>query len=108
MRLTLGSSQAGMRKPSKLQISPEAVAKIKGLRTSSRQKLLCAWRAMGHTAAILNIGTQTPISTEISSRPSGPAKRSASASAMKELKRKPTCAAAAWSLRSMKRPMMGQ
>jgi hypothetical protein len=69
MRLTVGSSQSGMRKPSRLATRPEAVAMIKGLRSSSRAKPCCPWRAMGHTAATLNSGTHTPISTAIISRP---------------------------------------
>ena len=101
MRLTVGSSQTGMRNPSRLAISPEAVAMMSGLRSSSRRKCVLPCRAMGQTAPMLKVGTQKPISTEIISRPCGPAMRSARASAMKELKRNPTCALAAWSRRSM-------
>ena len=54
------------------------------------------------------IGTQTPISTAIISRPSGPATRSASARQMKELKRNAICALAACSRRSMRGPMTGR
>ena len=63
---------------------------------------------IGQTAAMLNIGTHTPISTAISNRPCGPASRSASARQMKELKRNAICALAAWSRRSMcvRRPGM--
>jgi hypothetical protein len=89
-----------MRNPNKLAVRPEAVAMISGLRTSSRKNPVWACRAMGQTAPMLNSGTQKPISTAIMSKPSGPAKRSTSAKPMKELKRKPTCAAAAWSRRS--------
>jgi hypothetical protein len=52
---------------------------------------------MGHTAAMLNKGTQMPMSTEISSKPGAPAKRSAMAKPMKELNLKAICALAAWS-----------
>ena len=50
---------------------------------------------MGHTAATLNSGTHTPISTAIINRPWVPASRSAIARPMKELKRNATCALAA-------------
>jgi len=97
MRLTVGSSQIGMLKPSILAASPEPVPMMSGLRTNSRRKPRSAWRAIGHTAPTLYSGTQTPISTAISSRPGGPANRSASARPIKELKRKATWALAAWS-----------
>ena len=108
MRCTVGSSQVGMRKPSRLAIRTEAVAMISGLRNSSRRKWVLPCRAMGQTAPMLKVGTQKPISTEIISSPCGPAMRSARASAMKELKRKPTWALAACSRRSMWRPSRGQ
>ena len=108
MRLTLGSSHAGIRKPSKLATKPEAVAMIRGLRNSSRPKWVCDCLAMGQTAPMLKIGTHTPMSTAISSSPSAPAKRSAMARPMKELNRKPTCAAPACSRASMCRPKKGK
>ncbi len=101
MRVSVGVAQFGTVKPSRLASRPASVATISGLRTSCRAKPLCACRAMGHTAAMLNIGTHTPISTAISNRPCGPASRSASARQMKELKRNAICALAAWSRRSM-------
>ena len=57
MRLTVGSIQPGMRKPSRLATRPDAVAMMSGLRSSSRTKPWPPWRAMGHTAATLNSGT---------------------------------------------------
>ena len=81
---------------------------ISGLRNSSRAKLCCPCRAMGHTAATLNSGTHTPISTAIINRPCVPASRSAMARPMKELKRNATCALAAWSRTSMCLPTQGQ
>ena len=74
---------------------------ISGLRSSSRKKCVLPCLAMGHTAPMLKVGTQNPISIEIMSRPCGPAILSAKARAIKELKRKPTWALAAWSRRSM-------
>ena len=108
MRPTVGSSHGGMRKPSRLAASPVAVAMISGLRSSSRTKPCWPPRAMGHTAATFSSGTHTPISTATMSRPCAPARRSARASTMKELKRKATCAAAAWSRRSMCLPSQGR
>ncbi len=108
MRVTVGSSHTGSRKPSRLATRPDAVAMISGLRSSSRSRPRWAWRAMGQTAPTLNSGTHTPISTAISSRPWAPASRSAMASPMKELKRNATCALAAWSRRSTWRPIHGR
>jgi hypothetical protein len=81
MRVTVGSSQSGNAKAQQVDTSPDAVARISGLRTSSRRKPRRPWRAIGQTAATLNSGTQTPISTAIICRPCAPASRSASASA---------------------------
>jgi hypothetical protein len=50
----------------------------------------------------------TPISTAINASPVAPASRSASASAMKELKRKATCALPACSRASTRLPIHGQ
>ena len=108
MRVTVGSSQCGNENPARLTARPDAVARISGLRTSSRRNPRRAWRAIGQTAATLNSGTQTPIRTAIICRPCAPARRSASASAMKELKRNATCALAAWSRRSMCVPIQGR
>ena len=97
-----------MCKPSRLAVRPLTVPMMSGLRTSSRAKPFLAWRAIGQTAPTLSSGTQTPITTEISNRPCGPATLLASASAMKELKRKPIWALAACSRRSIRRPSHGQ
>ena len=97
MRETVGSSHCGICKPARLAMSPEVVAMISGLRTSSRAKLRLACRAMGQTAAVFKMGTQKPISTAISTRPCGPASRSMMARATNELKRNATCADAACS-----------
>ena len=108
MRDTAGSSQPGMRRPSRLATRPVAVAMISGLRTSCRRKPDWPWRAIGHTAATFISGTHTPISTAIISSPSAPARRSAIVRQMKELKRNAICALAAWSRRSMRGPTAGR
>lgn len=100
-RVTVGSNQIGMAKPSMLATRPDAVAMISGLRTSSLAKPRSLWRAIAHTAPMLLKGTLTPISTAISSTPGGPARRSATARPMNELKRNATCALAACSRRLM-------
>ena len=107
MRVTVGARNSGIEKPSRLATSPDAVAMMSGLRTISPMKPRCACRVIGHTAPTLNSGTHTPISTAISCRPCAPSSRSASARPMKELKRKATCALAAWSRRSIQRPSSG-
>ena len=99
MRATVGSSQCGSVSPSRLQASPVLVAMMSGLRTSAAPNPRPLLRAMGQTAATLAKGTQKPINTAIDNKPSAPPKRSASAKPINELKRKPTCAAAACSRR---------
>ncbi len=108
MRLTVGSSQPGIDRPARLAARPAAVARINGLRSRAAPKCAPDSRAIGQTAATLKMGTQKPISTATISSPGGPATRSTRASAMKELKRNAICALAAWSRRSMWRPIHGR
>jgi hypothetical protein len=85
MRDKVGSIHKGTLNPAKLNANPPVVAKIRGFRMSSRQKPVSLWRAIGQTAAMLNMGTQKPISSDMSNRPSAPASLSDKAKAMKEL-----------------------
>jgi hypothetical protein len=97
MRDNDGSNQYGMENPLRLATKADAVARISGLRNISRIRLRLAWRTIGHTAPTLNSGTHTPINTAINCTPCDPARRSAMANPMKELKRNATCALLAWS-----------
>jgi hypothetical protein len=53
IRVTVGSSKAGMCSPARLAARPSTVAMISGLRASARPKPVFAWRAIGQTAATL-------------------------------------------------------
>jgi len=78
-----------------LQIKPNAVAMISGLRISSKRNPVFDCLTIGQTAAIFSKGTQTPTKTAISKTPLGPARRSAIPRAIKVLKRNATWAQAA-------------
>ena len=82
MRVKIGSTSLGMDRPMKLHTSPATVAMISGLRTTSPMKPRFDPRDMGQTAAMLNSGTQMPITTAIMSCPCAPMMRSDSASMM--------------------------
>jgi hypothetical protein len=58
--------------------------------SSAQEAAYSPWRAIGQTAATLNVGTQNPMSAEIRNRPWAPASLSTNAKAMKELNRKPS------------------
>ena len=95
IRDKLGSKTSGIRKPRKLKAKPLVVAKMRGLRISSRTMPDSPCRAMGQTAPTLNMGTQKPMRTAINNKPSLPVKRSTIAKAMNELNLKPIWALAA-------------
>ncbi len=72
MRVTAGSSHVGHRKAQ--QVGHQARRGRDDQRIAQQlaaRTRFCAWRAIGQTAATLNSGTHTPISTAISSRPCG-------------------------------------